>query len=99
MAKMIELDTVANCNIDNTLTLGGQVSFNENNVIKVFPRSSGQIIESKVTLGDKVSKGQVLAVISSADIAGNYADLSGAEADVAIAKRQLDDEESLYQRG
>ena len=61
MAKMIELDTVSNCSIDNTLTLSGQVSFNENNIIKVFPRSSGQVIESKVTLGDKVSKGQVLA--------------------------------------
>jgi cobalt-zinc-cadmium efflux system membrane fusion protein len=99
MAKMIELDTVTNCSIDNTLTLSGQVSFNENNIIKIFPHSSGQVVESKVTLGDKVTKGQVLAVISSADIAGNYADLSGAEADIAIAKRQLDDQQSLYERG
>ncbi len=99
MAKMIELDTVSNCSIDNTLTLSGQVSFNENNIIKVFPRSSGQVLESKVTLGDKVSKGQVLATIRSADIAGNYEDLSGAEADIAIAKTELDNQQSLYQSG
>ncbi len=99
MAKMIELDTVRNCSIDNTLTLSGQVSFNENSIIKVFPRSSGQVIESKVTLGDKVSKGQVLATIRSADVAGNYADLSSADADIAIAKRELDNQQSLYQSG
>jgi len=99
MAKMIQLDTITNCSIDNTLTLSGQVGFNENNIVKVFPRSSGQVIESKVTLGDKVTKGQVLATIRSADIAGNYADLSGAEADIAIAKRQLDNQQSLYESG
>jgi membrane fusion protein, heavy metal efflux system len=99
MARMIELDTVSNCSIDNTLTLSGQVSFNENNIVKVFPRSSGQLVESKVTLGDKVSKGQVLATIRSADVAGNYADLNSAEADIAIAKRELDNQQSLYQSG
>ena len=99
MAKMITLDTVSNCNIDNALTLSGQVSFNENSVIKVFPRSSGQVIESKITLGDKVRKGQILAVIRSADVAGNYADLSGADADIAIAKREMKNQQSLYQNG
>ncbi len=99
MAKMIELDTVSNCSIDNTLTLSGQVSFNEDNIVKIFPNSSGQVLESKVSLGDKVTKGEVLAEIRSADIAGNYADLSGAEADIAIAKRQMDDQQSLYQSG
>ncbi|MFT4155892.1 efflux RND transporter periplasmic adaptor subunit [Parafilimonas sp.] len=99
MAKMIAIDTVTTCNVDDALTLSGQVSFNENNVIKVFPRSSGQVTESKVTLGDKVKKGQVLAVIRSADVAGNYADLSGADADIAIAKREMENQQSLYQNG
>lgn len=99
MAKMIQLDTVRTSNIDDALTLSGEISFNENNVIKIFPRSSGQVVESKVSLGDKVEKGQTIAVIKSADVAGNYADLSGADADVAIAKRQLDNAESLYKSG
>jgi cobalt-zinc-cadmium efflux system membrane fusion protein len=99
MAKMIAVDTVTTCNVDDVLTLSGQVSFNENNIIKVFPRSSGQVTESKVTLGDRVKKGQVLAVIRSADVAGSYADLSGADADIAIAKREMDNQQSLYQNG
>lgn len=99
MAGMIKLDTVRSARIDDALTLSGEVSFNENTVVKIFPHSSGQVMETKVSLGDKVQKGQVIAVIKSADVAGNYADLSGAEADVAIAKRQLDNAESLYKSG
>jgi len=52
-----------------------------------------------VSLGDKVTKGQALAVIRSADIAGNYADLNSAEADLAIAKRAMENTESLYKSG
>ncbi len=99
MAKLIVIDSVRNCYIDNAITLSGEISFNENNVNKIFPRSSGQVVESKVTLGDKVQAGQTLAVIRSADVAGNYADLTSANADINIAKRQLDNTESLYKNG
>jgi len=99
MMHMIQIDTVRNCNVADEISLSGVVSFNENNVVKVFPRSSGQVVESRVTLGDKVSKGQVLAVIRSADVAGNYSDLNSAIADLSIAKRNLDNTESLYKSG
>jgi membrane fusion protein, heavy metal efflux system len=99
MRNMIRIDTVKNCNVTVELSLSGVVSFNENNVVKVYPRSSGQVIESKASLGDKVTKGQVLAIIRSADVAGNYNDLSSANADVSIAKRQMDNTESLYKNG
>lgn len=99
MRHIIQIDTVSNCNLADQLTLSGEVSFNENNVVKVFPRGSGQVIESKVSLGDKVAKGQVLAVVRSADIAGSYSDLNSANADLAIAKRQMDNAQSLYKSG
>ena len=99
MSKMVTIDSVSSCYIDNAITLSGEISFNENNVNKVFPRSSGQVVECKVTLGDKVHAGQVLAVLRSADVAGNYADLNSANADIAITKRQMDNTESLYKNG
>jgi len=99
MARMITIDSVSLNNITNEISLSGEVSFDENKVIKIFPRSSGQVIESKVSFGDKVQKGQVLAVIRSADVAGSYSDLSSTEADIAIAKRQMDNEESLFKNG
>ncbi len=99
MRNMIETDTVRYCNLSDELSLSGVVGFNDNNVVKIFPRSSGQVMESKVSLGDKVSKGQVLAVIKSADVAGNYNDLASANADVANAKRQMENTGSLYNSG
>lgn len=99
MAKMITIDTASLSNITNEITLSGEVSFDENKVIKIFPRSSGQVLESRVSFGDKVKKGQVLAVIRSADVAGSYSDLSTASADISIAQRQMENAESLYKNG
>jgi cobalt-zinc-cadmium efflux system membrane fusion protein len=99
MMHMIQMDTVRTCDMSGELSLSGQVSFNENNVVKIFPRSSGQVTGCRVSLGDKVTKGQVLATIKSADIAGSYSDLRSAKADVAIAKRQMDNAAELYKGG
>lgn len=99
MSKMIAIDSVSSCYINDEITLNGEISFNENSVNKVFPRSSGQVVECKVTLGDKVQAGQVLAILKSADVAGNYADLSSANSDIIITKRQLDNTEALYKNG
>src|SRR5439155_1569397 len=50
-------------------------------------------------LGDKVNKGQMLAVINSADVSGNYSDLSTAGNDVAIAKKQMENAALLFKNG
>ncbi len=99
MQKMIALDTAKISNINDELSLSGEVSFDANKVIKVYPFSSGQVVEAKATLGDRVTKGQVLAVIKSADIAGNYSDLKSAGSDIAIAKREMDNAKLLYDKG
>lgn len=99
LAKMIRMDTVKMATVKDELTLSGQVSFDDNHVVKIYPFSSGQVVEVKVSLGDKVSAGQTLATIKSADVAGNYSDLSSAKSDVAITKRQLSQTEYLYKNG
>ncbi|AMR31314.1 efflux transporter periplasmic adaptor subunit [Mucilaginibacter sp. PAMC 26640] len=99
LAKMVTIDTAKNTPMKDELALSGEVSFDENKVVKVFPFTSGQVVEVKVTLGDKVTKGQTLAVIRSADVAGNYTDLSSTKADLSISKRQLEQAEYLYKNG
>ena len=99
LARMIAYDTAAVRPIDDEVRLSGEINFNDNKVIKVFPFASGQVVEVKATLGDHVEKGQVLAVVKSADVAGDYSDLSSAENDVAIAKRQYDNASSLFKNG
>ncbi|MDB5280456.1 MAG: efflux transporter periplasmic adaptor subunit [Ferruginibacter sp.] len=99
MEQIIHIDSASNGNIENALKLSGEISFSDSKVVKVFPFSSGKVMEVKVSQGDKVSKGQVLATIKSVEVAGNYSDLSTAENDYNIAKRQLDNEASLYKNG
>ncbi|MEP7279364.1 MAG: efflux RND transporter periplasmic adaptor subunit, partial [Bacteroidota bacterium] len=99
LSKIIHIDTAGIDNVDDVLKLSGEISFNDNKVVKVFPFSSGQVMEVKVSIGDKVIKGQTLAVIRSADVAGNYSDLSTSGNDVTITKKQLDNTESLYKNG
>lgn len=99
MAKMIRIDSVTEKLMADELKLSGEVSFNENKVVKIFPVSSGQIVSVNVSLGDYVRAGQTLAVIKSADVAGAYADLSTAGRDIAIAKREMDNAEHLFKNG
>jgi cobalt-zinc-cadmium efflux system membrane fusion protein len=99
MQKMIAIDTAKVIASNESLQLSGEISFDENKVVKIFPRSSGQVIEAKLSLGDKVKVGDALAVVKSAEIAGNYADIKSANADVLIAKRQLENQEGLYKNG
>lgn len=99
MAKIITIDTVFLGSVDDELKLSGEINFDDRKVSKVYPFSSGQVLQVNVSVGDKVSKGQTLAIIKSADVAGNYSDMSTAGNDVAIAKKQMENEGSLFKNG
>ena len=99
MAHMITIDTAKTTSMKDELSLSGEVSYDDNNVIKVFPFAGGQIIDVKVSLGDKVAKGQTLAILRSADVAGNYTDLTATKSDLNIAKKALEQADYLFKNG
>jgi cobalt-zinc-cadmium efflux system membrane fusion protein len=53
----------------------------------------------KVTLGDYVKEGQVLAVISSSDMANFNNEFNSSQSELAIAKKNLDAAEDMYKSG
>jgi membrane fusion protein, heavy metal efflux system len=99
LLKTIEIDTVVNSRVMNTLTLTGKVDFNEDNVIKLFPTISGKVSDIKVMLGDYVRQGQVLAVIGSPDMAGYSNDFTMAKSNVEIARKNVDATNGMYKSG
>lgn len=99
MMHLIRLDRAYTTDVQDLVKVTGSVAFNDRKVVKVYPFSSGQLVQVLVSLGDKVRKGQTLAVIRSADVAGNYSDLQVAQNDVAIAKKQTDNAAALYKSG
>lgn len=99
MAQLIHIDSAIAATVDDKLELSGEINFSDNRVVKVFPFSSGKVMQVKVSTGDQVKQGQTLAIIKSADVVGNYSDISSSGNDVAIAKTQMSNAESLFKNG
>ena len=90
LMKNITIDTVKSEFVMSSLNLSGKISFNEDNVEKIFPQVSGHVAEVKVSLGDYVQKGQLLATVRSSDMANHYGDYKAAQSELAIARKNLE---------
>lgn len=97
--KLLRMDTVKCLPLYHELKLTGEVNFDENKVVRIFPFSSGQIVRVNVSVGDHVHAGQVLATIRSAEIASSYSDLAMAENEVNINRKNMENAQHLYQNG
>jgi len=85
--------------LPNVLRANGSVQPDVNKTIHVTSLGSGRVMDLKVRLGDRVSKGQVLLTISSPDLAGALGDYQKAAADEALANRALERAQLLYSKG
>ncbi|MCW3465440.1 efflux RND transporter periplasmic adaptor subunit [Chitinophaga nivalis] len=96
MLKNIRIDTARMEPVLNELRLSGKVAPNGGKVLKVYPLVSGYVEDIKVQLGDYVQKGQVLAVIHSAEIADYEKQLAQARSDRNVADKNLKVAQDLY---
>lgn len=92
----IEVLTAAPANIQTNLRLIGEIKLNADKAVQVLPRMSGIVESITANVGDKVKKGQTLAVVSSLEVAENRGDLSAAQQRLNLAKTTLTREESLW---
>ena len=99
LAKNLVFDNVQTCKLTNTITLSGKVSFNDDNVVKIYPMVSGVIQDIKVMLGDYVQKGQILAVIKSSEMAAISNDLINAETNLRVAQKNLEASQDMFKSG
>ncbi|ASZ15030.1 efflux RND transporter periplasmic adaptor subunit [Chitinophaga pendula] len=97
MLQAIHIDTAAMRPVLNELRLSGKVAPNGGKVLKVYPLVSGYVEDIKVQLGDYVQKGQVLAVIHSAEIADYEKQLAEARSDKAVAEKNLKVAQDLFE--
>lgn len=68
-AAGIEIKTAGPASIRTTLELPGEIVLNKNKVAHIVPRLSGVVTEVRKNLGDKVRRGEVIAVIDSRELA------------------------------
>jgi len=82
-----------------SLTVTGVISPDVSRTVPVISLASGRVVEIRARLGDTVQKGQVLLRVQSPDIAGAFADYRKAAADEALAGKQFERAQILYDKG
>jgi cobalt-zinc-cadmium efflux system membrane fusion protein len=85
----IEVRTVAETAVRAHLSVTGTVEPNLRGVVKVTPRVAGKITSLRATIGDPVRAGQVLATMTSTDLAAAQAQYRQASARVQAAQANL----------
>jgi cobalt-zinc-cadmium efflux system membrane fusion protein len=83
----------------NRLPVTGTITYDQNRVSHIGPRTEGRIVTLRVDLGARVRQGQVLAVLESPDVGATRADLHEAEALLRIQTENYEREKRLEAQG
>jgi cobalt-zinc-cadmium efflux system membrane fusion protein len=93
------IDTVQEASARSQITLTGSIAPDETKMVKIFPLVSGVAQDIRVQLGDVVQKGQTLAILKSAEMAGYTKDYVSANADLRNTKRVFESTQEMYKSG
>ncbi|HEY0846094.1 MAG TPA: efflux RND transporter periplasmic adaptor subunit [Noviherbaspirillum sp.] len=96
-AAGVTIQTAGAARIKTALTLPGEIHFNEDRTAHVVPRLAGVVEKVQADLGQKVKKGQILAVIASTGLSEQRSELLAAQKRFALAKTTYEREKKLWQ--
>lgn len=99
LQNVVSVDTVHIHEVADELTLNGRVTFNQEQVARVFPIFGGTVTEVSAEIGDHVRKGDVLAVIRSGEVADYEKQKKEAEQQLIIARRNLQSVQDMFASG
>src|SRR5579884_4223786 len=85
--------------VPDELNVSGVVAADVSRTVPVNTLSSGRVASINARLGDFVHKGDLLLTLTSPDLAAAISDYRKAQADEALANKQLERAELLYSKG
>ncbi len=85
--------------LHSDLSLPGEIVFNEDRVVHLVPRVAGITTAVHKTVGDSVSKGEVIAVLDSRELADAKSEYLAAKARTGLAKKYFEREHELREKG
>jgi membrane fusion protein, heavy metal efflux system len=94
----IEVQPVAEQNVDDTILTGGRVALEDLRSGHVFTPVTGRVVKISAQLGQRVKKGDPLAVIESPDIGNAVSDVHKAEADLIAAEHDFKRKKDLFEQ-
>jgi cobalt-zinc-cadmium efflux system membrane fusion protein len=93
----ISVQVAGPANINSMTTMTGTIRFNEDRTAHVVPRLAGIVESVHADLGQRVKKGQVLAVVASMALAEHRSEFFTAQNRLALAKTNFEREQKLWQ--
>jgi len=91
----IKVESVELRPLPSKLITTGRIAFDDLKVAHVFSPVTGRVTEINADFGQKVKKGQALAVIDSPDLGQAYSDLLKAQADLTAAQHDVERQRDL----
>jgi len=95
----IRTDSIRQQVLAEQLTAVGEVSFAEENVVRIYPVVSGTVEKTFVSLGDYVQKGQRLATLLSMDMSQIQRDYNVAKSNFSVEEKNLARAQELFSAG
>jgi cobalt-zinc-cadmium efflux system membrane fusion protein len=93
----ITMATAGPASLHSKLRLTGEIRLNEERVVHIVPRLDGVVKKVFKDLGDRVKKGELLAVLESRELADAKINYLGAIQNSELAKIDLERESLLYE--
>jgi len=95
----IKVEAIQQQLLAEQLTAVGEVSFAEDNVVRIYPVVSGTVEKIFVSLGDYVQKGQPLATLLSMDMSQIQRDYNIAKSNFSVEEKNLARAQELFSAG
>jgi cobalt-zinc-cadmium efflux system membrane fusion protein len=96
LAAKLETSVVESASLPAQLATTGQVDFNQDRLAHVSPRIAGRVHEARARLGQRVRRGEILAMLDSIELGRAKADYLQARARAQLTRENFEREESLF---
>jgi len=95
----VEFDTAMLMKVEEGIHLTATIETNPDKVVRFVSLIDGIISKVYFSLGDKVSKGQVLAELSSAELSRLNSELHNLNSEIKVAEKQFESVQSMFEDG
>jgi cobalt-zinc-cadmium efflux system membrane fusion protein len=92
----IEVRAVQNQEVDDTILTAGTISLDDQRTGHVFSPVTGRVVTIVAQLGQRVHKGDPLAIVESPDLGNAVSDVHKAEADLIAAEHDVRRKKELF---
>ncbi|KHD05082.1 hypothetical protein PN36_14280 [Candidatus Thiomargarita nelsonii] len=94
----VEVSQAKSGQLQRYLTLTGEIALNQDNLVHLVPRVEGIVLKVHKKMGDRVKKGELMAVLESREVADAKAEYLASKEQLALAQDNYDRSHQLQKK-